>query len=259
MKKLDLSAVSTTIGMPEKSGSLLHIQSAISETAVEIIKGLIGDNYNPLLPYRIEGLINTGGTVSAGSIFFNNEYFKVDSFSLPSPANAQIVTTYFTAVEADPVEFTDGIPRSVHEIRKINFINTTPAVPLGFVFGDLKDLNYIPYTVTNATPSPTIKFDKNGRLFRSFVTTGETALTITLDGTGAKDGAEVYFLMQSDGATITFTNTTTGGFTGTVMGLGGSAATVAITVGSTLFFVFKFKAYVSTIVSKVSLEVLENT
>lgn len=258
MKKVDLSAVSTTNGMPEKSGTLLHIQSAISEGFAETLKGIIGDNYSALIPYRIEGLINTAGTVSAGSIFWNNEIFKVDSFSLPSPANAQIVTTYYTATEADPVTFTDGTPRSVHEIRKINFISGVPSVPLGFVFGDLKDISYIPYVVTNGTPSPTITFTKPGRLYRSFVVTGETALTLTLDGTGAKDGTEVIFLFQSDGSAVTFTNTTSG-FTGAVMGIGGSATSVVITVGSTSFFVFKFRAYVSPFASKVSLEVLENT
>lgn len=258
MKKVILSDISTTVGMPEKAGTLLHIQSAYNELFSETIKAIIGDHFSSAIPYRIQGLINTGGTVSAGSIFYANEIFRVDSFSLPSPANAQIVTTFYTATEADPVEFTDGIPRNVHEIRKINFISGTPVAPLGFTFQDLKDVTYIPYTITNGTPSPTIKFDKPNRYFRSFVVTGETTLTITLDATGAKDGTEVLFLFEAPSSSITFTHVNSG-FTTNVMGIGGTASPITITISGVAYFLFRYRAYIETFAKTVSLNVVENT
>lgn len=254
MKYLNTADVTTTNGLPLKAGSLVHIQSAYKEAIAEAIKSQMAGNYNPVTPYRLTGLINTAGSVSAGSIFYNGEVYLVDAFSLPSPANASIDTTYFTAVEADPVEFTDGTPRSIHEIRKIVF--GTPA-ELGFNFTALQDLGQVGYINTNSTPSPTITFDKKQNFFRSFAVTGETAVTINLSATGAKDGVECIFMFQNTGGTtrnITHNST----FTTAAMGIGGYTNPLVVSVSGGGFFVVRYRSYVSGSNSLVSIELLEN-
>lgn len=130
MKKLDLSAVTSSVGMPQKSGVLDHIQSAYQETIAELAKSLIGSaGYDPTKAYVLSGCVNSGTfpvyTITAGAIFYAGEIYLVDAASFTvSGANvgvASIVTSYFSASNADPVVFTDGNSRNVHEIRKIAF------------------------------------------------------------------------------------------------------------------------------------------
>jgi hypothetical protein len=258
MKKLNTSAVSTTNGLPVKAGSLVHIQSAYTEVLAETLKGVIGADYSPTAPYRVAGLINTAGAVSAGSIFYGGEVYLVDAFSLPSPANAALSTTYFTDISADPVAFTDGTPRNIHEIRKIVFGAT---VDLGFTFTQLVELDNHAWVSTNATPSPvTVLFDKPRRYFRSFSVTSETALTITLDGTGARDGVETIFMFQTDSpsASVSFTHNVTSGITD-IIGVGGYTNPLVISVGSLKYFIFRYKLaiYPTGPVRLVSLNVTE--
>lgn len=252
MRKVDLSAISPTIGMPEKSGTLIHIQNAYQEIEAEIIKRLIGPTYSTTIPYRVNGLINTGGTVSAGSVFYDGELFFVDSFALPGTANASIDTTYYTATEADPVDFTDGTPRSVHEIRKISF--GTPN-PLGWAFSNLTELGQPAFTINPVFPL-TITFDQPKTYYRSLIANPAAALTVTLSDAGAVNGTEVTFMFQSDGTSLALTNSLTG--FASIMGIGGYTNPVTITVGNTEYFVVKYRAYKNAFASAVSIEVLEN-
>jgi hypothetical protein len=73
------------------------------------------------------GLVNTGSgssyDISAGSVFYNGEVYLVDaaSFTITGGqfAVCKIVTSNFSGVNADPVQFNDGINRNIHEIRKV--------------------------------------------------------------------------------------------------------------------------------------------
>lgn len=127
MKLIDLSAVSDSVGMPVKSGTVIHLQNAYKDAIAEAIKGFIGSGYNPAVMYILQGLVNSGTglnyNISAGSVFYNGEVFLVDAAvftaSVTQVAVCKIVTTFYTGPESDGVEFTDGIVRNVHQIRKI--------------------------------------------------------------------------------------------------------------------------------------------
>jgi hypothetical protein len=127
MRKLKTSDITTSIAMPIKSGTLDHIQAAYTEAVAEAVKGVVGPNYNSGTMYILNGLVNTGSfptyNISAGSVFYDGEVYLVDAanFTLAGSqvAVAKIVTTQLSGVNADAVQFTDGIPRNVHDIRKV--------------------------------------------------------------------------------------------------------------------------------------------
>lgn len=113
--------------MPVKSGTLQFVQASYAEIVAENIKSLIGLGYDPTVVYILAGLINSGTgltySITAGSVFFNGEVFLVPAFAGtivgPNVLVGVITTAFFAAVNADPVEFTDGVPRNVHQIRTI--------------------------------------------------------------------------------------------------------------------------------------------
>lgn len=127
MKKLDTSAISASTGFPVKSGTLQHIQAAYTEVVSEGVKSIIGPTYDATKVYILSGLVNSGTgltyAITAGSVFFNGEVYLVPAFAGnivgPNVLVGAISTSFFSAVNADPVQFTDGIPRNVHQIRQI--------------------------------------------------------------------------------------------------------------------------------------------
>jgi hypothetical protein len=63
---------------------------------------------------------------TAGAIYFNGEVYLVDAIASISITTADILTiTTTNDPTADPVTFTDGTPRSVHNIRKLVISNGT--------------------------------------------------------------------------------------------------------------------------------------
>lgn len=132
MKILKTSDITASIAMPVKKGTLDHIQAAYKEGMDAIAKAFInflGIAYNASNFYILHGCANSGTgsdyNISAGAIFYNGEIYLVDATTFTAAGGETcvgiITTTYFAADEADPVTFTDGILRNVHEIRKIVF------------------------------------------------------------------------------------------------------------------------------------------
>lgn len=130
MKHVDLSAVTSVNGFPFKSGTMSHLQSAYQEAISSAVKSIIfGSLYDPANGYILHGCINTGiGSnyiISAGAVFFNGEVYQVPaatfSISGAQVAVGVITTTYFSASNADPVAFTDGVSRNVHQIKQVVF------------------------------------------------------------------------------------------------------------------------------------------
>jgi hypothetical protein len=127
MRKLDLSPITTTIGMPLKSGSLIHLQNAYTEALAALGYALVGSDAAAVNVYVLTGCVNTGSgstyNISSGAVLYNNEIFQVPAASFTAPAGqtavANIVTSYFSASNADGVQFTDGVVRNVHQIRQI--------------------------------------------------------------------------------------------------------------------------------------------
>jgi len=131
MKILDTTSISTSNAMPIKSGTLQFLQDASKEAMAALVTNLI-PNPDVNTIYRISGCLNSTvapiHTLSAGVLFYNGEIFNFDgaTFTLTGlqKAYARIATTQFTT-NADPVQFTDGVSRNVHNIRKIVIENTT--------------------------------------------------------------------------------------------------------------------------------------
>jgi hypothetical protein len=137
MRKIDLSNISTNVGMPIKSGVLSHLQFAYQEAIDAIVKGNIGGEYDPAKFYVLYGCVNSTTapiyTVSAGAIFYNGEIYLVDAFTFTSTGSnvavGTINTTFYTGngTNADPVTFTDGSPHNVLQIRKVVFSSAASA------------------------------------------------------------------------------------------------------------------------------------
>lgn len=126
MRKLNVSDVTNSNGLPVKSGTLEHIQLAYQEAVNAIARNLIGRDIDNSRAYILYGLINTGTSsamnVTTGALYYAGEVYLVDAFTLTvAQAAVASIQTSFYQDNADPVTFTDGIQRNVHQIRKIVF------------------------------------------------------------------------------------------------------------------------------------------
>ena len=112
--------------MPVKSGTVVHMQAAYAEAISSICQALTG-SYDPTKVYVLSGCVNTGTgsnyIISAGSVFFNGEVYQVPAATFtivpPQVAEGTITVSFFSAYNADSVQFTDGVLRNVHQIRQI--------------------------------------------------------------------------------------------------------------------------------------------
>ena len=130
MKVLKISDISSSNAMPIKAGTLQFLQDAHKETISGLITNLI-PTPDPNTIYILSGCKNSTvapiHTLSAGVLYYNSEIFNFDgaTFTLTGlqKAYARIETTQYVS-NADPVQFTDGVSRNVHNIRKIVIENT---------------------------------------------------------------------------------------------------------------------------------------
>lgn len=126
MKILDVSSITDTSQFPIKRGTLQFLQDAHKEVFNEILIALLSGVGS--FPYVLNGMLNIGSglnyIISAGSVFDPNtgEVFLCDgntfTASVGQVAVVSLVTTQYSTY-ADPVTFTDGVTRNVHNIRKI--------------------------------------------------------------------------------------------------------------------------------------------
>lgn len=128
MRKLDVSAVSNTNALPIKSGTLTHIQLAYQEAITAICNNLLGAQISPVIPYVLYGCGNTGSElnyiIGAGAIYYAGEIYLVPTVTFTAPGGQVAVgtiATTFNNTNADPVTFTDGVSRNIHQIRQIVF------------------------------------------------------------------------------------------------------------------------------------------
>ena len=167
MRKLSTANISNSTGMPVKGGTLDHVQLAYQEALNAIARNLIGRDIDNTRAYILFGVLNTGSTsvmnVTAGAVYFAGEVYLVDAFNLnvSQAAVANVQTSYYQT-NADPVTFTDGVQRNVHEIRKIVFTNAASGSGL-FDFGNMVNTQLPLKNVQIASlPSTfTVKFDQD--------------------------------------------------------------------------------------------------
>lgn len=130
MKILKTSDINNSNAMPVKSGTLDFIQQSHKETVAGLFSNLV-PNPDANTIYVVSGCINLDNlpahNITSGILFYNGEIFEFDGavFTLTGlqKAYAKIETTQYTT-NADPVQFTDGVSRNVHNIRKIVIQNT---------------------------------------------------------------------------------------------------------------------------------------
>lgn len=127
MKKITTDNITTSVGMPIKSGTLQHLQSAYQEALDALARTALGA-VDPSKIYVLWGCENTGTypnfIISEGAVYYNGEIYLVPAANITVPygdAQAVLDVSYFSAGNADPVQFTDGISYNVHEIRQIIF------------------------------------------------------------------------------------------------------------------------------------------
>lgn len=131
MKVLNISDISSSNAMPIKSGTLQFLQDAHKEALAGLVTNVIPTPIANTI-YILSGCKNSTTapihTLSAGVLFYNGEIFNFDgaTFTLTGlqKAYARIETTQYLT-NADPVQFTDGVSRNVHNVRKIVIENTT--------------------------------------------------------------------------------------------------------------------------------------
>jgi hypothetical protein len=157
MKRLSTTAITTGVAMPLKSGLLDFLQDAHKETTADLVANLLGFTPDADTVYILLGCVNSNTAptynVSAGVVFYNGEIYDVPAFSFTTtgsnlPYPNLVITQYTT--NADPVEFTDGTPRNVCDIRKL--VVTSTATSTGFpiydnwfrggawIYGDTKEI-----------------------------------------------------------------------------------------------------------------------
>lgn len=208
MKKLDLSAVSATNQFPVKEGTVDFINLAYQEALTALGNNILGVKADPTYGYVLWGCVNSTTaptfTISAGAIYYNGEVYLVDAVTLSAGINtaiANIVVSQYV-VNADPVVFTDGISRNVHNIRKIVF--SVGATGTGiFDFNNLRQTALGIKNDQQATlpSSYTVTFEQDRAVFFASAT---VSTTMTFDFTSAVPGTVVR-LKWTFGAALTLT------------------------------------------------------
>lgn len=180
MKILDITSIGASNAMPIKSGTLQFLQDAHKETIAGLITNILPNPISTTV-YIISGCVNSGTgnnyNISAGIIYYNGEIFNFDGkiFTLTGlqKAYARIETTQYIT-NADPVQFTDGIGRNVHNIRKFVIENTITSsglpeykdfvfVPSSSLRGDTKEIVCdSAYLATNFDASGLGRFERTG-------------------------------------------------------------------------------------------------
>lgn len=195
MRKVKTNNISTSVGMPVKSGTLDHIQLAYQEAISSMMNNILGrvDNTNA---YILHGCVNTGSglnyIISAGAIYYLGEVFLVDATTFTA-ASGQVavanVTETFYNVNADPVQLTDGNTYNVHSIRKITFASGAT----GSGLFDFSALLTTPLQLRNDQQATlgatyTVKFDQDKAVFFASATVDTT---FNFDFTNAVPGTVV--------------------------------------------------------------------
>lgn len=202
MKKIKTTDITSSSAMPIKKGSLDHLQAAYIETIQDVNKSYWAGDRAGTQPMALHGCINTGSgstfIISAGAVMLDTyaEVFRCDAQTVTVAFGQVLVgtitTTYLTATDADPVEFSDSTLNNVHEIRKIVWSSAASGSGT-FDYNDLYFRNNFDQI------SPTLAGDLN-------------AWTL---GTGSVD---LRILVESKKITIMFdiNNTSTGGSNNTL-------------------------------------------
>ena len=180
MKKLDLSQIVGTTGMPLKKGTLLHIVESQREVVDGLIRGLVSyTTGNVVILYGCAITGTNPGVISntAGAVFYNGEVYLVDAQTFTTTgSNIPCWTIFETSVSGlgyDTVLLTDASIGYIHKDRKFKLVNG----PIGGsgVSGYTADYNgstvkflNIPYSYSTSGITSTNSAPANGIVVSSF-------------------------------------------------------------------------------------------
>jgi hypothetical protein len=121
MKNIDITQIiSPTSKQPFTANSLKFLQDYNAENLASVIKSIITTNlgsYSLTIPYVISGCVvsDAGKDVTAGEIFYGGKYYATTAVNGTTNVARFILTKTQDGV-ADPLEFTNGALKSVHDI-----------------------------------------------------------------------------------------------------------------------------------------------
>jgi len=129
MKNIDtLQVVDPSVQQPFLATSLKFLQDGNIEALSNLIIGLIGSSYSASQVYILFGCVRSGAAdgagsgsaaVTAGAVFFNGEVYTVDAFSTANINSQNLYSALsVTNPSPDPVTFSDGSSKNVHNVRK---------------------------------------------------------------------------------------------------------------------------------------------
>lgn len=130
MKRIKTSDISGTSMMPLKSGSIDFLQDSFSENDFNLFKAFLENTGISISnSFVLYGCVITvaGGNISitSGVVIHGGEIFEVLAGTVTNTSvGLRINESFFTAVNADPVTFTDSVGRNVHSIRKLEIASS---------------------------------------------------------------------------------------------------------------------------------------
>ena len=132
MLKLNTTPITDAAQFPIKKGTLRFLQEAYQGNDINILAALRQPNtINPSVVSVLWGCENTGTgsnyIIGAGAVVYLNEIFVFDGATFTVTSGVPVATIAVTqdTTNADPVTFTDGVARNVHDVRKLSIAEAT--------------------------------------------------------------------------------------------------------------------------------------
>ena len=134
MKKIKTTDITTSAAMPVKQGTLDHLQSAYTEIVQGFSLQMLSQAPRGILYGCIKTQVGLNWSITAGYVYYDGEIYLADAASGVLGSGQSIIgtitTTYLTAANADPVEFSNGLSYDVHQIRKFVWASGTSGTTL---------------------------------------------------------------------------------------------------------------------------------
>jgi hypothetical protein len=155
MKKIKTTDITTSAAMPVKQGTLDHLQSAYQEILASLYLGVNQSILGVVWGCRLTQS-GSNWSITAGAVYYFGEIYLCDAaagvLGVGETIRGNITTTNLTAANADPVEFSNGLTYSVHEIQKIVWSSGTSGLLFSSFDGSrIGTFTNIPYDAANMT------------------------------------------------------------------------------------------------------------
>lgn len=166
MNKIKTSdVVDPSIKQPFTARSLTFLQDSIITQDFFLAATIINDTFNQSPALAIKGCKKNSSTNwDAGYIMYLNEIYLFNGFNGPITDTAVVTLATTNDATADPVVFTDGISRNVHNIRVLQIVDGAS----GSGLFDMNNINYARQGWTGlsfgsgwTSPSYTASYRKN--------------------------------------------------------------------------------------------------